>query len=458
MKRSYSITRAMRPAEKPRSRHWVSALVIALMLALAFGGPVALPVAQVASAQETADPTPDPASQDAAGETPEAPSDPTAPQSQSGQEQTEETPPPEEEAPQETDNQSQSQSSSASNTDAATEPGAPAVLGHGLAYMTGDQVVWQVRETEIPAEAEASTSNAAVMLQRDGSTIIRNDVTGKRAKLDPGEGYFRGADDAYTAVAEGSGSVAWTFELVPSSDVADDAFYESPLINDLEEGVYDMMLTRYVLQPDESAELPAHTGPALIMVSAGEIDVEDESGLSTLAASDGQLMPGEGTVSNNSTSPAVYLVALLGDQVSDDSAAAAQAEETPAAEDGAETDTTATEETPAADAETGDATAEEEAPVEEAAPDDTGQYQTSINVTANVEIYLTITADGVTVFDGFLPAGSSSGAVVGSSFEVYTSSGVNTVFTNACGDTFNMGFEEGEVTYFLAADESSCAP
>jgi hypothetical protein len=438
----------------------MSALVLALMLASALGGPVALPAAQVAFAQETADPTPDPANQDAGSETPQAPSDPTAPQSQSGQEaQTEETPPPEEEAPAESDNQSQDQSSAASNTDAATEPGAPAVLGHGLAYMTGDQVVWQVRETEIPAEAEASTSNAAVMLQRDGATIIRNDVTGKRAKLDPGEGYFRGADDAYTVVAEGSGSVAWTFELVPSGDVADDAFYESPLINDLDEAVYDMMLTRYVLQPEESAQLPAHTGPALIMVSTGEIDVEDESGLSTLAASDGQLMPGEGTVSNNSSSPAVYLVAMLGDEVSDDTAAAPQAEETPAAEDGAETDTTTTEETPAADAETGDATAEEEAPVEEeAAPDDTGQYQTSINVTANVEIYLTITADGVTVFDGFLPAGSSSGAVVGSTFEVYTSSGTNTVFTNACGDTFNMGFEEGEATYFLAADASSCAP
>jgi propanediol dehydratase large subunit len=47
---------------------------------------------------------------------------------------------------------------------------------------------------------------------------------------------------------------------------------------------------------------------------------------------------------------------------------------------------------------------------------------------------------------------------VGTVFEVYTSSGVNTNFTNACGDYFKMGYEEGEAYYTLAASESSCAP
>jgi len=66
--------------------------------------------------------------------------------------------------------------------------------------------------------------------------------------------------------------------------------------------------------------------------------------------------------------------------------------------------------------------------------------------------------DGLTVFDGNLPAGASSGPVVGSTFVVYTSSGANTVFTNACGETFMMGYEEGEATYTLTASAESCAP
>ncbi len=431
-----------------RMRSWLAALAIVMMLALALGGPAGLPAMQTVAAQNAAQPTPDPANQDTGATTPAAQRDPTAPQSQAGQEeQPEDTP----EAA--TDNQPQQQTNQTQSTAQpggidATGPGSPAVLAHGLAYLSGDQVVWQVREMDIPdaADAEATTSNAAVMVQRDGSTIVRNDVTGKRAKLDPGEAYFRAADDPYTAIADSAGSLAWMFELVLSNDVADDAFYESPLIDNIDEGVYDMLLVRYVLQPNDSASLPGHTGPALLMVSTGEIEVEDESGLSTLAASDGQLMPGEGTIANRSGSPAVYLVAMLGEQVSDETAAAPQAETTPEATEAPATDETAAE-TPA-----------EEAPVEEAPADDTGQYVTSIDVTANAEIYLVITVDGVTVFDGTLPAGSSSGPVAGSVFEVYTSSGVNTIFTNACGDTFQMGYEEGEATYVLAADENSCAP
>jgi len=49
--------------------------------------------------------------------------------------------------------------------------------------------------------------------------------------------------------------------------------------------------------------------------------------------------------------------------------------------------------------------------------------------------------------------------VTGSEFEVYTTSGANTLFVNSCGTpAFNMGYEPGEAYYILRADESSCAP
>lgn len=71
---------------------------------------------------------------------------------------------------------------------------------------------------------------------------------------------------------------------------------------------------------------------------------------------------------------------------------------------------------------------------------------------------MTVTVDGVVWFDGTLPEGSWTGAMNGSTFEVYTSSGVNTLFQNACGEQFYMGSESGEAWYVLNATANSCPP
>jgi hypothetical protein len=85
-----------------------------------------------------------------------------------------------------------------------------------------------------------------------------------------------------------------------------------------------------------------------------------------------------------------------------------------------------------------------------------GGNQESINIVANAELYVVVVADGVTVFDGPIPAGGQSGEIFGSTFEVYTTSGGQTLFINSCGDEFFMGYETGEARYTLTADGSSC--
>lgn len=419
-----------------------------------------LPTAVHVSAQDAqAQPTEDPAQL--------VPNDPLAPQTNEGSEATP-TEEPDASVPaatQEPDSGTSNQPTvtrSAQRADPATGPGFPAALAHGLAYVTGDDLVWQVRETEFatPGNAKSTVSNASTVLQREGASIIRNDVTGKRAKTNPGDGYFIAAGDGYTLMAEDDSSLVWIFELVDPDDVAVDAFYESPILDDLDEGVYDMTMMRYVLQPGDNVELPRHNGAALVMVSSGEVEVDADGDRSALAESDGQTLEGDATVSNTSNADAVVMYTYLGDEVSDDSAGTGS---------GATTSTTGTSETTTSDAETGttdDAAAgtlQDEAsassgenPLPET--DEAGNFLTSIDVTADSDIYLIITVDGLTVFDGTLPAGASSGPVVGTSFEVYTSSGVNTNFTNACGEYFKMGFEEGEVTYVLTATAESCAP
>lgn len=426
-------------------------LLAVLMLAMMVFAPLA-PHATAQDDQAEPKPTQDPALQ--------LPNDPTAPQP-SGEETPAATEPPVvEETPEASQGQSTSSEAqitrSTQRNDPATGPGFPAVLAHGLAYVSGDEMVWQVRETDMPSadKARSTTSGAAIMLQRDGSSIVRNDVTGKRAKMDSGEAYFRAAGDGYTVMAEGDTSVVWTFGLARPDDVAMDAFYEGPRIDNLREGVYDMMLTRYVLLPGDQVDLPAPTGAGLVMGATGEIEVDAGGQRSVLAGGDGQTVTDTAVVANPGDSDAVFVYVHLGDEVSDASAGAAT---------GQTTTSTSSETSDAGNEESGETGTPQEAPdtgESSAAPstDDAGNYITSINVTADAEIYLVITVDGLTVFDGNLPAGSSSGPVVGTTFVVYTSSGENTIFTNACGDTFLMGYEAGEATYTLTASAESCAP
>jgi cytoskeletal protein RodZ len=118
----------------------------------------------------------------------------------------------------------------------------------------------------------------------------------------------------------------------------------------------------------------------------------------------------------------------------------------------------------AADAAAADqAATTEEAAIEpattEQAPAADGAYVTSIAITSSSDVYVSITADGVPVFEGDIPAGQSTDFFTGSEFEVYTTSGASTLFLNSCGTpAFNMGYEPGEAYYILKADASSCPP
>jgi cytoskeleton protein RodZ len=82
-------------------------------------------------------------------------------------------------------------------------------------------------------------------------------------------------------------------------------------------------------------------------------------------------------------------------------------------------------------------------------PDQLPDGLVAIKITAEAEIYIQITADGVQYFAGSLSQGQATDWIVGHTFSVYTTSGVNTIFTNNQGTQFHMGTEPGEIVYQL---------
>lgn len=350
----------------------------------------------------------------------------------------------------------------AQRVDPSTTPGAPATLAHGLAYYDGDDLVWQVQSVDVPviAEADAMVSESAVIIQRDGQSIIRNDLTGKRALLTPGEAFFVTAQDSYTLMAEDDGSTVWKYTLVDPDDVASDAFYESPTITTVRDNTYDFRLVRYVLNPGETADLPSNSGAGLVMPGAGEVTVDHGGQLSLLGLDgsngQGQMLRQPTSISNTGSESTVVFYVYLGETVTDESAAPPQAQVsntsnssgttnvTPATTDDGSTDTGSSEGS-------GVVTSSSDQP-------EGGPYIAQINIYAETEIWLSVTVDGVLWFDGTLPEGQWSGAMQGTVFEVYTSSGAYTLFENACGTQFYMGTEPGEAWYTLTADANSCPP
>lgn len=351
------------------------------------------------------------------------------------------------------------QTSSAQRVDVATTPGAPATIAHGLAYYDGDDLVWQVQDVKVPVISSASgkVSAPSIVVQREGQSIVRNDTTGKRALLNPGDAFFITAEDSYTIMAEDDGSTIWKFSLVDPDDVASDAFYESPLLTAVRENTYDLQVIRYVLQPGDTADLPSNNGAGMVMPGAGEVQVDHGGQLSILGLDgshgQGQVLRQPTSISNTGSEPTVVFYLMIGETVSDDSYAAPQRTSTGSSTSSESTTSSST----TTNTTTGEAPDSSQTTQPGGQPQG-GPYTAQINIYGHTELWLSVSVDGVVWFEGTLPQGSWTGPLIGTNFEVYTTSGVNTMFENACGEQFYMGSESGEAWYVLTATANSCPP
>jgi len=224
------------------------------------------------------------------------------------------------------------------------------VIAQGLAIFDVAPAIWRVVEISVPGEADAEslTGDVAFGLQLTGVSVIRNDVTSKRALIEPGEAYFYSGGDPYTTRAGGSGgSTIWMIEYVAADATDEDAggtvIYKTDAIEEFPSGARDLELVRNTLFPDEAAPLPAHEGSALILVTSGTVIASAGGGVSALNAGSGLLLPGTVTLTNNGDAVATYVVVTIGSAVNtpglDDEVAPDATEET-TEEATAETETT----------------------------------------------------------------------------------------------------------------------
>ena len=214
-----------------------------------------------------------------------------------------------------------------------------AIAAQGLVFWEGGEAVWRVREITVETDAASEPNDYyGFFVQREGVSIARNDVTNKRARLEPGESYFFSSTDPYTFSAVGDEtSVAWLIELTPPDAGIDDAkggdvaFQSDPI--DLGEATWDAELGRNVLLPDATGTVFAGNGPTLVLGSTGAATADPGSGPVDLTPGAGVTVTNEATVTNSGGDPAVYLTAALRDEIVEDTASP-NAASTPVAANG----------------------------------------------------------------------------------------------------------------------------
>ncbi len=205
-----------------------------------------------------------------------------------------------------------------------SEPDSPnIVIAQGLAVPPESASRWRVREIEPLSADEAGplTPDFSFAYQRSGATIIRNEVTGKRTRIEPGEAYYFSADDEYTRFRDGSDpSKTLIIEFVAtdaSTDVDGQIQFDSDAIESFPAGTYDYELYRARLDGAQKTAFPAHSGPALIFVIEGSIEITPNGGsASSLAANNGLIVEGEANITAGKDG-AIYIVAAFGDRVLD---------------------------------------------------------------------------------------------------------------------------------------------
>ncbi|MDQ2683456.1 MAG: thrombospondin type 3 repeat-containing protein [Chloroflexota bacterium] len=196
-------------------------------------------------------------------------------------------------------------------------------IAQGLAaFDSFEDGVYRITAMEPREQSEAPSVTApyyGFLYQMDGTTIVRNDATGKRARLEPGEAYYFSAGDPYTRYREDGPSRAWLIEIVPEdadpADAAGTVIYTSDTIDGFPDDTRDFELISDILLEDAEAEFPDYDVDLLVMVTVGELEISHDGDTKRLVAPAAFQVSERFTLTNEENDPAVYIVARVGPSV-----------------------------------------------------------------------------------------------------------------------------------------------
>jgi hypothetical protein len=167
-------------------------------------------------------------------------------------------------------------------TDASPATGDAQVIAHGVLEIPAGDLIWRIERQVAPppATAEPVISAPGFLLGSQGAVLIENVPVGTQTRLAPGEALLTHEGVEQLRVAIGATAASYdAISLVAAATPADpgELVFATPPFPGLD-GRHDVDLVRDVMAASESGELPAGTGPTLVYVTAGAVDVLIDTG------------------------------------------------------------------------------------------------------------------------------------------------------------------------------------
>ena len=200
--------------------------------------------------------------------------------------------------------------------------GHAAVVAHGVASLTGEDLAWRLASlSRDPAEGVGEAVAPLGFLLADAGTLLVGDRSGdKRARLAAGEAVFLQDDQELALAALGDDQADfYEFALVPAGEAADagsgDVVHTGrpfPAAG----GDLDLDLVRATLATGEATTLPEGSGPTLVLATNGTVAIlpEDGTDSTTLAAGEAGSFAGAIAV-RAEDGEATFVAALVGPEV-----------------------------------------------------------------------------------------------------------------------------------------------
>jgi hypothetical protein len=166
-------------------------------------------------------------------------------------------------------------------TETSPATGDAQVVAHGVLTIPAGNLVWRIERQVAPPPATAApvTAPSAFLLGAEGAMLIEDVPAGEQVRLTPGEAVLTRAGTEQLRAAIGANAATYySISLAaPDEAGAGELVFASEPFTGLD-GRHDVDLVRDILAASASLEIPGGTGPTLVFVTAGAVDVLLDTG------------------------------------------------------------------------------------------------------------------------------------------------------------------------------------